>query len=173
MAVEQLKVEVAERSGPVQDRVSLVTIPSTRHDGGEIVMGMVGGIAEVTPDHHRGLVEQRAPLFLDFIQIGEEAVEVLHDIDLDPAQFNEAVVGPGESVSVNLSATSIMGQREYLVMRIVEEGSPEPDVRLIIDSEDCEWIEPGFLHVDRHACSLLHLVEINKDHDVVLLLQKR
>ena len=38
---------------------------------------------------------------------------------LDPAQFNEAVVGPGESVSVNLSATSIMGQREYLVMRIV------------------------------------------------------
>ena len=40
---------------------------------------------------------------------------------LDPAQFNEAVVGPGESVSVNLSATSI-SQREYLVMRIVEDG---------------------------------------------------
>ncbi len=68
---------------------------------------------------------------------------------LDPAQFNEAVVGPGESVSVNLSSTSIVGQREYLVMRIVEDGSPAPDVRLIIDSKDCEWNEPGFLHVDR------------------------
>ena len=34
-------------------------------------------------------------------------------------------------------------------MRIVEDGSPEPDVRLIIDSKDCEWIEPWFLHVDR------------------------
>ena len=64
---------------------------------------------------------------------------------LDPAQFNEAVVGPGENVSVNLSASSVMGQREYLVMRIVEDGSPEPEVRLIIDSKDCEWIEPGFL----------------------------
>ena len=62
---------------------------------------------------------------------------------LDPAQFNEAVVRPGESVSVNLSATSIVGQREYLVMRIVEDGSPAPDVRLIIDSKDCEWNEPG------------------------------
>ena len=68
---------------------------------------------------------------------------------LDPAQFNEAVVGPGESVSLNLSSTSIVGQREYLVMRIVEDGSPAPDVRLIIDSKDCEWNAPGFLHVDR------------------------
>ena len=63
---------------------------------------------------------------------------------LDPAQFNEAVVGPGESASVNLSSTSIVGQREYLVMRIVEDGAPAPDVRLIIDSKDCEWNEPGF-----------------------------
>ena len=73
VAVEQLKVEVAERSGPVQDRVSLVTIPATRHDGGEIVMGMVGGIAEVTPDHHRGLVEQRAPLSLRLPRADNEA----------------------------------------------------------------------------------------------------
>lgn len=68
---------------------------------------------------------------------------------LDPEQFNVAVVAPGDSISVNLSSTSIVGQREYLVMRIVEGDSPMPDVRLILDSDDCEWIEPGFLHVDR------------------------
>ena len=28
-----------------------------------------------------------------------------------------------------------------------------PDVRLILDSEDCEWIEPGFLHVDRQVAA--------------------
>ena len=72
---------------------------------------------------------------------------------LDPAQFNEAVVAPGESISVNISSTSIIGQREYLVMRIVEDGSPMPDVRLILDSQDCEWIEPGFLHVDRQVAA--------------------
>ena len=37
---------------------------------------------------------------------------------LDPAQFNEAVVGPGESVSVNLSSTSIVGQRELSLIHI-------------------------------------------------------
>ena len=67
---------------------------------------------------------------------------------LDPSQFNEAVVGPGESVSVNLSSTSLVGQRQYLVMRIVEDGSPMPDVRLMLGSDDCEWTEPGFLNVD-------------------------
>ena len=72
---------------------------------------------------------------------------------LDPTQFNEAVVAPGESISVNISSTSIIGQREYLVMRIVEDGSPMPDVRLILDSQDCEWIEPGFLHVDRQVAA--------------------
>lgn len=72
---------------------------------------------------------------------------------LDPLQFNEAVVGPGESISVNLSSSSILGQREYLALRIVEDSEPGPDLRLVLDSEDCEWNEPGILHVDRQLDS--------------------
>ena len=68
---------------------------------------------------------------------------------LDPSQFNEAVIGPGESVVVNLSSTSFMGQREYLAMRIVEDGDPLPEVRLTLGPEDCRSNDPSIIHVDR------------------------
>jgi len=72
---------------------------------------------------------------------------------LDPSQFNEAVIGPGESVIVNLSSSSFLGQREYLAMRIVDDVDPLPEVRLRIASEDCPSDEPSIIHIDRQLNS--------------------
>jgi hypothetical protein len=68
---------------------------------------------------------------------------------LDPSQFNEAVIGPGESVVVNISSTSFLGQREYLAMRIVEESDPLPEVRLTLGSDECRSDDPSIIHIDR------------------------
>ena len=68
---------------------------------------------------------------------------------LDPSQFNEAVIGPGESVVVNVSSTSFLGQREYLAMRIVEESDPLPEVRLTLGSDECRSDDPSIIHIDR------------------------
>ena len=68
---------------------------------------------------------------------------------LDPSQFNEAVIGPGESVVVNISSTSFLGQREYLAMRIVEESDPLPEVRLALGSDECRSDDPSIIHIDR------------------------
>ena len=68
---------------------------------------------------------------------------------LDPSQFNEAVIGPGESIVVNISSTSFLGQREYLAMRIVEESDPLPEVRLTLGSDECRSDDPSIIHIDR------------------------
>ena len=68
---------------------------------------------------------------------------------LDPSQFNEAVIGPGESIAVNISSTSLIGQREYLAMRIVEDGDPLPEVRLTLGSDECRSDDPSIIHIDR------------------------
>lgn len=68
---------------------------------------------------------------------------------LDPSQFNEAVIGPGESVVVNISSTSFLGQREYLAMRIVEDSDPLPEVRLTLGSDECRSDDPSIIHIDR------------------------
>lgn len=68
---------------------------------------------------------------------------------LDPAQFNEAVIGPGESIVVNISSTSFLGQREYLAMRIVEDSDPLPEVRLTLGSDECRSDDPSIIHIDR------------------------
>ena len=62
---------------------------------------------------------------------------------LDPSQFNEAVIGPGESIVVNISSTSFLGQREYLAMRIVEDSDPLPEVRLTLGSDECPSDDPS------------------------------
>ena len=68
---------------------------------------------------------------------------------LDPSQFNEAVIGPGESIVVNISSTSFLGQREYLAMRIVEDSDPLPEVRLTLGSDECRSDDPSIIHIDR------------------------
>ena len=68
---------------------------------------------------------------------------------LDPSQFNEAVIGPGESIVVNISSTSFLGQREYLAMRIVEDNDPLPEVRLTLGSDECRSDDPSIIHIDR------------------------
>jgi len=68
---------------------------------------------------------------------------------LDPSQFNEAVIGPGESIVVNISSTSFLGQREYLAMRIVEDSDPLPEVRLTLGSDECLSDDPSIIHIDR------------------------
>ena len=72
---------------------------------------------------------------------------------LDPAQFNEAVIGPGESIVVNISSTSFLGQREYLAMRIVEDSDPLPEVRLTLGSDECRSDDPSIIHIDRQLNS--------------------
>ena len=72
---------------------------------------------------------------------------------LDPSQFNEAVIGPGESVVVNISSTSFLGQREYLAMRIVEDSDPLPEVRLTLGSDECRSDDPSIIHIDRQLNS--------------------
>lgn len=68
---------------------------------------------------------------------------------LDPSQFNEAVIGPGESIVVNISSTSFLGQREYLAMRIVEDSDPLPEVRLTLGPDECRSDDPSIIHIDR------------------------
>ena len=68
---------------------------------------------------------------------------------LDPSQFNEAVIGPGESIVVNISSTSFLGQREYLAMRIVEDSDPLPEVRLTLGSDECRSDDPSIIHIAR------------------------
>ena len=72
---------------------------------------------------------------------------------LDPAQFNEAVIGPGESIVVNISSTSFFGSREYLAMRIVEDSDPLPEVRLTLGSDECRSDDPSIIHIDRQLNS--------------------
>tara|TARA_B100000085_G_scaffold199588_1_gene183154 strand:- start:801 stop:1574 length:774 start_codon:yes stop_codon:yes gene_type:complete len=72
---------------------------------------------------------------------------------LDPSQFNEAVIGPGESIVVNISSTSFLGQREYLAMRIVEDSDPLPEVRLTLGSDECRSDDPSIIHIDRQLNS--------------------
>lgn len=72
---------------------------------------------------------------------------------LDPSQFNEAVIGPGESIVVNISSTSFLGQREYLAMRIVEDSDPLPEVRLTLGSDECLSDDPSIIHIDRQLNS--------------------
>ena len=89
MAVEQLKVEVAERSGSLENCVPLVSISAPCHNSGKVIAGMIGGITKVTANDHGGVIEQRSPIFLDPVEFREEFVEVLYDVDLDPAQFRK------------------------------------------------------------------------------------
>ena len=46
---------------------------------------MIRGVSEITADHHGGVVQQGAVTLLDLIELGEEPVQVLHDVDLDPS----------------------------------------------------------------------------------------
>ena len=70
MPVQELQVEVAERGIVLENSVPLVSIPTPGDNSGQVVACMIGGVAEVAPDHHRSVVQQRTTLLLDFIQLG-------------------------------------------------------------------------------------------------------
>ena len=56
-------------------------------------MGMIGGVAEVTPNHHSRVIEQRTSFFLDHIEGRKELVEMPDYVFLNPAELLDDV-GP-------------------------------------------------------------------------------
>ena len=59
-------------------------------------MGMIGGVAEVTPNHHSRVIEQRTSFFLDHIEGRKELVEMPDYVFLNPAGLSR--IGPGTTM---------------------------------------------------------------------------
>ena len=89
--VEQLKVEIAERSLFLKDSMGLVPIPATGHNHGQVVAGVIGGVAKVATHDHGRVVEQGSALFLDLIHFEKELVQVLEGVNLDETQPSDHV----------------------------------------------------------------------------------
>ena len=98
--MQQFQIEVAEWCRLLKDSMGLMGIAATGHDYGQVVTGMIGGIAKVTAHYHGGVVEQSSFPFLDLIHFKKEPVIVPEGIDLDATQLGDlvrlaAMVGQG------------------------------------------------------------------------------
>ena len=98
--VQQLQVEVAKGTLFLKDSMGLMFISAPGHDYGQVVTGMIGRVAKVTPQYHGGVVEQSSFPFLDLIHFKKEPVIVPEGIDLDATQLGDlvrlaAMVGQG------------------------------------------------------------------------------
>ena len=74
--VQQFQIEITKRSRAAQHSMSLMPIAAAGHDHGEVITGVVRGIAKVAAHHHGGVVEQRPFAFFDLIHFKKELVKV-------------------------------------------------------------------------------------------------
>ena len=56
--------------------MGLVLIPSTGHDHGQVVAGMIGGVAEIASHDHGRVIEKSPSSFLNLIQFKKEIVKM-------------------------------------------------------------------------------------------------
>ena len=61
----------------VETEVALVLEVAAGEEGGQVVGGVGGGVAEIAGEEHLGVVEKRAARFIGLGQLVEEAGEVL------------------------------------------------------------------------------------------------
>ena len=85
--VQQFQIEVAKWSRFLEHGMGLVPVAAPSHDHGQVVMGVVGGVAEIAANHHRGVIEQGPAFFLYLVHLEKEAVEMLEGVALDLAQL--------------------------------------------------------------------------------------
>ena len=67
--VEQFQVEITQWSGLFEYGVGLMAIAASRHDGGKIIAGVIGGIAEVAADDHSRMVTPN-PIPMKAVRLG-------------------------------------------------------------------------------------------------------
>ena len=91
MLVQQFQVEVAKGSLFLKDSMGLMFVSAPGHDHGQVVTGMIRGIAKVTAHYNGGMIEQSSFPFLDLIHFKKEPVKVLEGIDLDAAESRDLV----------------------------------------------------------------------------------
>ena len=68
-----------------------MAVSSSRHNSGEIIVSMVGGITEVTSYHHSRMIKQRPPFFFDHFERTKECIKMPDNVVLNPAELLESV----------------------------------------------------------------------------------
>ena len=66
--VQKLKVEIAQWRRLLQNLVCLMPIAAAGDEGRQVVVGVVGGIAEIAADDDRCVIEEGPALFGDQVQ---------------------------------------------------------------------------------------------------------
>lgn len=68
-----------------------MSVAAASDNCGKVVAGVIGRIAEVAADDDGCVIKQRAVALFDFIECGEELVQVFHDVNFDSAEFLQHV----------------------------------------------------------------------------------